>query len=847
MNRIGLIGGQLYSFQFRRSFIGMCGWRRSVLKEVMIGVLWFVSSALANAQSQRSLRPLQPEDIFKLQQAEIPEMPFSPRGDAIAYSLAADVWVYSPEQGTSMKVTDGEKDHARFWGPQWSPKGDKLLILSNKGDEGRIVHLWVWDKCTRHLRQLSDEIWDEYYRPFWVSDTKLVASTWTRDFWAHDRWRGGGSPIAGPLREWKKWEAGQGSYSILSSDTAKNEGATRSPANRLVLLDISNGESRVLLQDDLISLGQAYSPDIASISRSPSNKFFVGYSTERLDLQGFQRQPGFSMSAFRNALKFFTLNGPLEAKGLGGIYSVVPGSVEWVPGKDQIVFNALLTREDARNRRYRVYNLVTDQLQDLDTKDIVPAAGVDAVREYPFAPKVHWDNKNRLVVYGSRGNDPDHRLDWWLIGEDGPVNLTGLLKEPPYGEVRAVTERSSFVMLQRGKLLRIYLDGMIETVAPSIPGKVVTAQYFPDRVASDSAGIRYIVLETDQAPDSNIFQVDLESGTTTAITRPAPGAEFRAYDPATNRAVFDANNRSGSYVWQTDLGSSKSKLVLETNTFLREVAEGEAKQFTYTSLNGELLNGWLLLPLGYQEGKKYPLVTWVYLGQNFGKNSKPFIASDIMEGSSLNLQFWAANGYAVLIPSMPSESKSPFMDLLNGVIPAVQQVIASGVADADRLAVAGHSTGGFSTVGLIAQTKMFKSAIAEAPVIDFLGGYGQLRLPDRYEDNADTYVGYALYHYESELGNPPWIDPESYLRNSPLLYAKRIDTPLLLIHGDMDMAVPMADSEQMYMALRRLGKKTRLIRYWGEGHEVSSPANVKHMWQQIFQWLNETGVPPGGR
>ena len=139
MNRIALSGGQLNSNKLRHPLVGMCGCRRSVIREVMIAVLWFVSSAAVNAQSQPSLRPLQPEDIFKLHQAVIPENPFSPSGDAVAYSLAADVWVYSTVQGTSMKVTDGEKDHARFWGPQWSPKGDKLLILSNKGDRKSVV------------------------------------------------------------------------------------------------------------------------------------------------------------------------------------------------------------------------------------------------------------------------------------------------------------------------------------------------------------------------------------------------------------------------------------------------------------------------------------------------------------------------------------------------------------------------------------------------------------------------------------------------------------------------------------------------------------------------------------
>jgi dipeptidyl aminopeptidase/acylaminoacyl peptidase len=78
----------------------------------------------------------------------------------------------------------------------------------------------------------------------------------------------------------------------------------------------------------------------------------------------------------------------------------------------------------------------------------------------------------------------------------------------------------------------------------------------------------------------------------------------------------------------------------------------------------------------------------------------------------------------------------------------------------------------------------------------------------------------------------------AYLRNSPLFYADRVQTPLLRIHGDHDF-VSMSEAEQFFTSLYRQGKRARLVRYWGEGHTVgASPANTRHMWNEILAWLD---------
>ena len=88
------------------------------------------------------------------------------------------------------------------------------------------------------------------------------------------------------------------------------------------------------------------------------------------------------------------------------------------------------------------------------------------------------------------------------------------------------------------------------------------------------------------------------------------------------------------------------------------------------------------------------------------------------------------------------------------------------------------------------------------------------------------------------MGVPPWKDPERYIRNSPLFSADKIQTPLMLIHGDDDF-VDVGQPQELFNALQRQGKDSVFVRYWGEGHTFGSPANIRDMWQRIFAWFDD--------
>jgi dipeptidyl aminopeptidase/acylaminoacyl peptidase len=91
---------------------------------------------------------------------------------------------------------------------------------------------------------------------------------------------------------------------------------------------------------------------------------------------------------------------------------------------------------------------------------------------------------------------------------------------------------------------------------------------------------------------------------------------------------------------------------------------------------------------------------------------------------------------------------------------------------------------------------------------------------------------------QARMGNPPWKDLARYVRNSPLYYVERVETPLMIVQGDMDY-VALQQGEQFFTALHRQNKRAAFVRYWGEGHVLEAPANVRDMWQRVYAWFDE--------
>ena len=334
------------------------------------------------------------------------------------------------------------------------------------------------------------------------------------------------------------------------------------------------------------------------------------------------------------------------------------------------------------------------------------------------------------------------------------------------------------------------------------------------------------------------------------VTPPSPTATRLGGDPRLDVLLFRDQTPLGTFVWATDGAGGHASKLLAVNEHVAQIAESSRIMIPYRGADGDELQGLAILPPGYQAGKRHPVVTWVYGGLVVRGPDTPLASKQSTR--PLNLELLAGHGYVVLIPSIPlppfGGKSDPWLEIPKGVLPCVDKLVEMGIADPDRLAVMGHSTGGYTTYAVVTYTTRFKAAIALSGHPDLISLHGQFYPGERMSDRAQE--GLATVRFTEYgpmgLGGPPSEDLWRYLRNTPLFYFDRVTTPLMIVHGDMDGA-PIQQGEEAFTALSRLGRRAKFVRYWGEGHVISSPANVRHLWGQIFDWLDShLGVSAAG-
>jgi dipeptidyl aminopeptidase/acylaminoacyl peptidase len=239
------------------------------------------------------------------------------------------------------------------------------------------------------------------------------------------------------------------------------------------------------------------------------------------------------------------------------------------------------------------------------------------------------------------------------------------------------------------------------------------------------------------------------------------------------------------------------------------------------------------LPSDYQPGKRYPMIVWVYGGLPLSTNLNRFGLAYL---SPFNMQLFATRGYAVLLPDAPQHLGTPMLDLAKAVLPGINKAIDLGIADPNRVGVMGHSYGGYSTLSLIVQTARFKAAIA-------IDGWGDLW--SAYGEMGKDGTAYATGMEESSdglglMGGTPWQVRTRYIENSPVFYFDRVETPLLVVHGTEDTALDPFLGDEVFVALRRLGKKVEYAKYAGEGHDPSewNRANQVDLSNRMIEWFD---------
>lgn len=264
---------------------------------------------------------------------------------------------------------------------------------------------------------------------------------------------------------------------------------------------------------------------------------------------------------------------------------------------------------------------------------------------------------------------------------------------------------------------------------------------------------------------------------------------------------------------------------------------GEAELRDFYSADGMPLKGILIKPENFDPNRKYPLMVYIYETLHQGLHSFRHPSP----GTSVNASYYVSNDYVMWMPDIEYSTGYPGKDALKCVLPGINMLINEGIVDPDRVGIQGHSWGGYQISYMVTQTDIFAAAEAGAPVSNMTSAYGGIRW-------ASGMVRQFQYEQtQSRLGASLWEVPLRYVENSPIFWADKIETPLLILHNDEDGAVPWYQGIEFIMALRRLEKPAWMFNYNGEAHGLRQRVNQEDYtvrMQQFFDHFLKDETPP---
>lgn len=345
-----------------------------------------------------------------------------------------------------------------------------------------------------------------------------------------------------------------------------------------------------------------------------------------------------------------------------------------------------------------------------------------------------------------------------------------------------------------------------------------------------SADGRHLYFSAGVRGNSHLFRVAASAGDVEMITRGDRRLGDFSFSRAFDRMAYSATDPTHpSEVFTASInGSGERKLASFSDALLTQIELSRVERIVYPSKDGTQIEGWVMLPRGYDPAKgPYPLILTIHGGPH-GAYGNAF---------SGQLQQWAANGYVVLYtnPRGSTEYGEKFLWATWGgwglldyddVMAGVDQVVKRYAIDEKRMGVTGYSYGGFLTNLIITHSSRFAAAISGAGVSNWVSDYGTADIPRTKE---------------TEFYGPPWEPRSSELMRklSPVFYAANATTPTLFVHGELDLRVPAEQAEQMYMALKKRKVPAMFIRYPDSYHGGWTPWNTVHRMHEELKWWDK--------
>lgn len=455
-----------------------------------------------------------------------------------------------------------------------------------------------------------------------------------------------------------------------------------------------------------------------------------------------------------------------------------------------------------------------------------------------------WTADGKQIIFSTyRGPEPDFALkrDLWIVPVTGGEAKLLVEQPGPAGEMAVSPDGQTVAYLGHD----MHAEGATNTgiwLAPMSggPGRLITGDF--DRsvgggIMGDSRPVTGVgSSKPTWSPDGrSIYCLASDHGSSFIYRFPVDGGKPEVFHGNPGRAIdaysFDASRKRIAFVAETpdhpteiffrDENGVEKRLTKANDALLDEVEVVAPALLKFKGHDNWDIEGWLMKPAGFEEGKKYPLVLEVHGGPH----------GDYGYGFFHEFQYLAAQGWGVLYINPRGSSSygekftagctdhwgtEPMGDLMAGLDHAIA---TNAWIDADRLAVTGGSYGGYMTNWIVTHTTRFKAAATQRCISNVLSFYG----------TSD--IGW--FFTERQLHGNPWDNEDRLMSFSPIRYVKNVRTPLLILHSEQDYRCPIEQAEQMFVALKALRQETELVRFPDENHELSRSGKPAHRLERL--------------
>lgn len=694
----------------------------------------------------------------------------------------------------------------------WSPSGDKLLITRLKGEsfeygivslEGRTV---TWTGLTPDL-PLNGAF------AAWASNDMLVLAVRPDGslplILGYDR-----TSTSRRAEAWERTARGrEPSRTVIEARDGVLTTETPEPVQALVRVSATTGERQILARARLADF--AISPDgrmAAVVERG--DQIPLG-EPELLHMED-DRRHRLSIIDLETGHTLVTL----------GRLDIAPHLLRWSSASDAVLVWA--RADEAPWNTGGLAQVTLDGAEFFERGDLDVGSSADVV---VAGVRADWIGGSPVLYAKGQGSD---RRDWHLLSRTGaPRSLTGAFAVAPT-RIAAAGSDVLYVFADDGywamtgaavrRLTPVTTSVREAALFDLTLGRRLKSNEAPRRAWSAAIGV-----------NGESLVVTDEGSTTLGF---AGGKDGRVIAMSSNGVlVLQPSGLADVLLSRNIHGEQRLDLV---NSDLADVELTEPTPVRHLDLEGGETTSWLFLPRGRPADIK-GLIVKVYPGwaDNLTR------VDPLTMTYSTRPEVFVAAGYAMLSPSIPGGL--PVRDRGDGYLRSADLAVDAALAafpdlPADRMVLWGQSFGGYAALEIATRSSRYRSYIASSAYSDMSGVWGEFDAGGRIQPENGLFFRFNQGWVEGGQGAlkaPPWEDPELYEVSSPFWRANRITRPVLFLTADLDFT-PMTQAERMFSAILRNGGEARMVTYWGEKHLIWSPANIRDVYGQIFEWLDRT-------